>query len=82
MSEPSEWQWVKALDLQLCLPLFLTSCKAPCTSLTFCEASQRGAAGYKIVSTAGRGPLGEDYLRGFAESVFCLAATGAGWGFV
>ncbi|KAK9817385.1 hypothetical protein WJX74_003985 [Apatococcus lobatus] len=37
--------------------------------------------GYKIISIDGKGPLGgEEYLRGFAESVFCLAATGAGWG--
>ena len=23
---------------------------------------------------------GDDYLRGFEESIFCLAATGDGWG--
>ncbi|KAK9863982.1 hypothetical protein WJX84_011926 [Apatococcus fuscideae] len=37
--------------------------------------------GYKVISSDVDGRVeGEDYLRGFEESVFCLAATGDGWG--
>ena len=39
------------------------------------------SAGYKVISSDVDGRVeGEDYLRGFEESVFCLAATGDGWG--
>lgn len=37
--------------------------------------------GWKVISSDVDGRVeGNDYLRGFEESVFCLAATGDGWG--
>ncbi|KAK9817397.1 hypothetical protein WJX74_010418 [Apatococcus lobatus] len=37
--------------------------------------------GYRVISSDVDGRVeGDDYLRGFEESIFCLAATGDGWG--
>ncbi|KAK9862518.1 hypothetical protein WJX84_009693 [Apatococcus fuscideae] len=36
--------------------------------------------GYRIHSTDTNGPLSGDYLKGYEDSMFCLASTGAGWG--
>lgn len=78
-SQGSQLAAVRSVSYQL---LMLQICSHPLTAAPHGGSTLNIslAAGYRIHSTDTNGPLSGDYLKGYEDSVFCLASTGAGWG--